>query len=54
MFINPLRLRMLVEALSSAVIGAIVFAIVLIKIKLFTVEELSSIVKSKKLQKWLS
>lgn len=53
-FINPLRLRMLVEALTAAVIGAVVFALVLIKIKLFTVEELSSLVKSKKLQKWLS
>ncbi|MFB7141611.1 oligosaccharide flippase family protein [Gottfriedia sp. NPDC056225] len=54
MFINPLRLRMLVEALSSAVVGAIAFGIVLIKIKLFTVEELSSLVKSEKLLKWLS
>jgi len=54
LFINPLRLRMLVEALTSAGVGAIVFTIVLIKIKLFTVEELSSLIKSKKLQKWLS
>jgi len=54
MFIQPLRLRMLVEALTSAVIGALIFAFAMLKLKLFKLEELSAVIKSKKLQKWLS
>jgi len=53
-FIQPLRLRMLVEALTSAGIGALIFALAMLKIKLFKLEELSAVIKSKKLQKWLS
>jgi PST family polysaccharide transporter len=53
-FIQPLRVRMLVEALTSAVIGALIFALLMLKIKLFKLEELSAVIKSKKLQKWLS
>jgi PST family polysaccharide transporter len=54
MFIQPLRLRMLVEALTSAVLGALIFAITMLKLKLFKLEELSAVIKSEKLQKWLS